>query len=298
MPSSPITLVGAPISLGAGKRGVDLGPSALRYANIGESLSALGHPVLDLGNIPVPSLPELGPHPKLRYLPTISAFCADVADRVAEAVAAGRIPLILGGDHSLSIGSVAGSARGRDIGLIWIDAHGDFNTADISPSGNIHGMSLACLTGHGHADLTGFAGRVPAINPAYVALVGVRDLDPGERQALRDSGVRCFTMQDIDRRGFSAVMEDAVRIASQAVDGFHVSFDLDVIDPREAPGVGTPVPGGISYREAHLAMEFIAVSGRMASIDLVEDNPVLDDRNKTALLGVELIQSAFGKQIL
>ena len=174
----------------------------------------------------------------------------------------------------------------------------DFNTADISPSGNIHGMSLACLTGHGHADLTGFAGRVPAVNPAYVALVGVRDLDPGERQALRDSGVRCFTMQDIDRRGFSAVMEDAVRIASQAVDGFHVSFDLDVIDPREAPGVGTPVPGGISYREAHLAMEFIAVSGRMVSIDLVEDNPVLDDRNKTALLGVELIQSAFGKQIL
>ncbi len=298
MPSSSITIVGAPISLGAGKRGVDLGPSALRYADIGESLRALGHPVLDLGNIPVPAPPELGPDPKLRYLATISSFCSAVADRVAEAVAAGRIPLILGGDHSLSIGSVAGSARGREIGLIWIDAHGDFNTAAISPSGNIHGMSLACLTGHGHSDLTGFAGRVPAINPAHVALVGVRDLDPGERQALRDSGVRCFTMQDIDRRGFSAVMEDALRIVSLAADGFHVSFDLDVIDPREAPGVGTPVPGGISYREAHLAMEFIAVSGRMVSIDLVEDNPVLDDRNKTALLGVELIQSAFGKQIL
>jgi arginase len=298
MPPSSITIVGAPISLGAGKRGVDLGPSALRYADIGESLSALGHPILDLGNIPVPYPPDLGPDPKLRYLATIAAFCADVADRVADAVAAGRIPLILGGDHSLSIGSVAGSARGREIGLIWIDAHGDFNTAEISPSGNIHGMSLACLTGHGHSDLTGFSGRIPAINPAHVALVGVRDLDPGERQALRDSGVRCFTMQDIDRRGFSAVMEDAIRIVSRAADGFHVSFDLDVIDPREAPGVGTPVPGGISYREAHLAMEFIAVSGRLVSIDLVEDNPVLDDRNKTALLGVELIQSAFGKQIL
>lgn len=298
MPASPITIIGAPISLGAGKRGVDLGPSALRYANVGESLSGLGHPIVDLGNIPVPAPAELGPDPKLRYLATISLFCATVADRVAEAVAAGRIPLILGGDHSLSIGSVAGSARGRDIGLLWIDAHGDFNTADISPSGNIHGMSLACLTGHGHADLTGLAGRVPAINSANVALVGVRDLDPGERQALRASGVRCFTMQNIDRRGFAAVMEDAIRIVSQAPDGFHVSFDLDVIDPREAPGVGTPVPGGISYREAHLAMEFIAVSGRMVSIDLVEDNPVLDDRNKTALLAVELIQSAFGKQIL
>ena len=298
MPNSSITIVGAPISLGAGKRGVDLGPSALRYADIGERLSALGHPVHDLGNIPVASPPELGSYPKLRYLTTISLFCATVADHVAAAVAAGRIPLILGGDHSLSIGSVAGSARGRDIGLIWIDAHGDFNTAESSPSGNIHGMSLACLTGHGHPDLTGFAGRVPAINPAYVALVGVRDLDPGERQALRASGVRCFTMQDIDQRGFSAVMEDAITIVSQAPDGFHVSFDLDVIDPREAPGVGTPVPGGISYREAHLAMEFIAVSGRMVSIDLVEDNPVLDDRNATALLGVELIQSAFGKQIL
>ena len=298
MPASPITIIGAPISLGAGKRGVDLGPSALRYANVGESLSGLGHPIVDLGNIPVPAPAELGPDPKLRYLATISLFCATVADRVAEAVTAGRIPLILGGDHSLSIGSVAGSARGRDIGLIWIDAHGDFNTAEISPSGNIHGMSLACLTGHGHADLTGLAGRDPAINPANVALVGVRDLDPGERQALRASGVRCFTMQDVDRRGFAAVMEDAIRIVSQAPDGFHVSFDLDVIDPREAPGVGTPVPGGISYREAHLAMEFIAVSGKMVSIDLVEDNPILDDRNKTALLGVELIQSVFGKQIL
>jgi arginase len=298
MPPSPITLIGAPISLGAGKRGVDLGPSALRYADIGASLSALGHPVLDLGNLPMPASPELGGNPRLRYLPTISAFCATLADRVGEAVASQRIPLILGGDHSLSIGSVAGSARGREIGLIWIDAHGDFNTAEISPSGNIHGMSLACLTGNGHPDLIGLAGRIPAINPAHVALVGARDIDPGERLALRASGVSCFTMQEIDRRGFAAVMDDAIRIVSRAADGFHVSFDLDVIDPREAPGVGTPVPGGISYREAHLAMEFIAVSGRMVSIDLVEDNPVLDDRNKTALLGVELVQSAFGKQIL
>lgn len=297
MPSS-ITILGAPISLGAGKRGVDLGPSALRYADVGVLLAGLGHPVHDLGNILLPALPELGLDPQLRYLPTISAYCARLAVAVADAVAAGTVPLILGGDHSLSIGSVAGSARNREIGLIWLDAHGDFNTREISPSGNIHGMSLACLTGQGHPDLINLAGRIPAVNPAHVALVGVRDLDREEKHALRESGVRCITMQEIDRRGFSAVMDEAIQVASRAAEGFHVSFDLDVLDPREAPGVGTPVPGGISYREAHLAMEFIAYCRGMVSLDLVEDNPILDDRNKTAALGVELILSAFGKQIL
>ncbi len=297
MPSS-ITILGAPISLGAGKRGVDLGPSALRYADVGVLLAGLGHPVHDLGNILLPALPELGLDPRLRYLPTISAYCATLAGAVADAVAAGTVPLILGGDHSLSIGSVAGSARNREIGLIWVDAHGDFNTREISPSGNIHGMSLACLTGLGHPDLINLAGRIPAVNPAHVALVGVRDLDREEKDALRESGVRCITMQEIDRRGFSAAMDEAIQVVSRAADGFHVSFDLDVLDPREAPGVGTPVPGGISYREAHLAMEFIAFCRGMVSLDVVEDNPILDDRNKTAALGVELILSAFGKQIL
>lgn len=291
-------MIGAPIGLGAGKRGVDLGPSALRYAGVGERLSALGHDTEDLGNIPAPACPEAGSDSRLRYLPTITSFCAELANRVAASRERGRLPLILGGDHSLSIGSVAGSARGRELGLIWIDAHGDFNTAETTPSGNIHGMSLACLVGQGHPSLTGLAGRERAIQPAHTALVGIRDLDAGERDAIRRSGIAAFTMQDIDRRGFAAVMDDAIRFAGRAVGGFHVSFDLDVIDPREAPGVGTPVPGGISYREAHLAMEYVAVSGRMASLDMVEDNPILDDRNKTAMLAVELIQSAFGKQIL
>jgi arginase len=231
-----------------------MGPSAIRIADLEKKLEDLGHKVTDYGDLDVmiPETQKVGTG-KLRYKKPILAACRELMKATEKCLDEGRMPLVLGGDHSIAIGSVAGSTnwfarRGEHLGLIWFDAHGDANTPETTPSGNIHGMSLACLTGHGHADLTGFAGRVPAVNPAYVALVGVRDLDPGERQALRDSGVRCFTMQDIDRRGFSAVMEDAVRIASQAVDGFHVSFDLDVIDPREAPGVGTPVPNSSPSR--------------------------------------------------
>ncbi|MBX7212456.1 MAG: arginase [Thermoflexales bacterium] len=293
-----IHIVGAPIGLGAGKQGVDLGPNALRYARLAEQLAGLENPILDKGNVPLASISDPGPEPRLRCLPTIAAFCATLAEWVADSVAAGALPLVLGGDHSLSIGSVAGTARGRELGLLWLDAHGDFNTALTSPSGNIHGMSLACLTGQGHPDLIGLAGRVPAIQPRHVALVGIRDLDPPERDALKASGLHCYTMQDIDRRGMAAVMDDALAVVGAARDGFHASFDLDVLDPREAPGVGTPVPGGISYREAHLAMEFISVTGKLRSLDLVEDNPILDDRNQTAMLGVQLILSAFGKQIL
>jgi arginase len=290
-----------PIDLGAGRRGVDMGPSAVRYTGLQQRVAALGHRVRDLGNLPAPLSETIAPPPAeepLRYLDPITALCTALADSVAACVAEGGLPVILGGDHSLSIGSVSGSARGRDLGLIWIDAHADYNTAETTPSGNIHGMSLATLTGRGHPLLTGLAGRSPAVRPAHVALVGVRDLDPLEREALRRSGIAVFTMHEVDRRGMAAVIEAASRVAMAGTAGFHISFDLDVVDPREAPGVGTPVFGGISRREAHLAMELLAQTGGVRSIDLVEVNPILDERNATAELAAELALSALGKRTL
>lgn len=297
---SEIAIIGVPIDLGAGRRGVDMGPSALRYAGLLGRLEALGHTVHDLGNLQVP-IAETSAAPlegeRLRYLEPIAAVCAALAERVAECVAAGQLPLVLGGDHSLAIGSASGSARGRTLGLLWIDAHGDFNTAETTRSGNIHGMPLAALTGRGHPLLTGLAGRTPAVRPEHVALVGVRDLDPLEREALRASGIHVATMHEIDRRGMAAVIEEAAAIVRRGTAGFHLSFDLDVVDPREAPGVGTPVFGGISRREAHLAMELLAEIGGICSLDLVEVNPILDERNATAQLAVELGLSALGKRI-
>ncbi|NWF81341.1 MAG: arginase [Chloroflexi bacterium] len=299
--ATTIAIIGVPIDLGAGRRGVDMGPSAMRYTGLRPRLEALGHTVHDLGNLAVPMLETSVSPPadaKLRYLEPIAELCATLADRVAATVAAGQLPLILGGDHSLAIGSVSGSARGRSPGLIWIDAHADFNTAATTPSGNIHGMALAALTGYGHPLLTGLAGRTPAVPPERVALIAVRDLDPLEREALRGSSIHVFTMHEVDRRGMAAVVEEAVQRVSTGGAGFHVSFDLDVVDPREAPGVGTPVFGGISRREAHLAMELLALSGGIRSLDLVEVNPILDERNATAELAVELALSALGKRIL
>jgi arginase len=206
--------------------------------------------------------------------------------------------LVLGGDHSLAIGSVAGVARGRRIGLIWVDAHADFNTPETTPSGNIHGMSLATLVGKGHPALASVGGSGPALRPADVALVGVRDIDTLEREALRNAGINIFTMHDIDRRGMAAVMDEAITRVSSATDGYYVSFDLDALDPNEAPGVGTPVRGGITYREAHLAMELVAASGRLAGLDLVEVNPILDSHNATAESAVVFALSALGKRIL
>jgi arginase len=296
-----IAIVGAPIDLGAGRRGVDMGPSAMRYTGLRARLEALGWRVRDMGNLPAPMVETSAAPPegaKLRYLEPIAALCEAIADAVAGCVEEGLLPLTLGGDHSLSIGSVSGSARGRALGLVWIDAHADFNTAETTPSGNIHGMSVAALTGRGHPLLTGLAGRIPAVSPAHVALVGVRDLDVLEREALRHSGVRVYTMHEIDRRGMANVIDEAAELVSRGTDGLHLSFDLDVVDPREAPGVGTPVSGGISRREAHLAMEILAQSGRIRSLDLVEVNPILDERNATAELAVELVLSALGKRIL
>ncbi|WP_129628692.1 arginase [Candidatus Oscillochloris fontis] len=296
-----IALLGVPIDLGAGRRGVDMGPSAMRYTGLQQRIAALGHRVCDLGNLLTPMIETgaaLGDDQRLRYLEPISSVCAELADRVAHCVSQGQLPLILGGDHSVAIGSVSGSARGRDLGLIWIDAHADFNTAETTPSGNIHGMSLAALSGRGHPRLTGLAGRVPAIPPDQIALVAVRDLDPLERAALRTSGIHTFTMHDIDRRGMAAVMEQAISVIRRQGMGYHVSLDLDVIDPNIAPGVGTPVLGGISYREAHLAMELLAQAGGLCSLDVVEVNPILDIHNATAELAVELVLSALGRRIL
>ncbi|MFP4438466.1 MAG: arginase [Chloroflexaceae bacterium] len=296
-----ITIIGVPVDLGAGRRGVDMGPSAIRYAGLHERLEILGYQVQDEGNLAVPlvetsALPA--PDEKLRYLEPIAAFSAVLADCVARAVAQERLPLVLGGDHSLALGSVTGSARERRLGLIWIDAHADFNTDATTPSGNIHGMPLAALTGRGHPALTRLGGAVPIIPEERIALIGVRDLDFLEREMLRESAVTPFTMHDIDRRGMAAVMEQALSIVTRDTAGFHVSFDMDVLDPREASGVGTPVPGGISYREAHLALEMAAQSGGLRSMDIVEVNPILDERNATAILAVDLILSALGKSTL
>jgi arginase len=299
--SSEIAIIGVPIDLGAGRRGVDMGPSAMRYTGLHGRLEALGYQVRDLGNLLAPMVETSAPPPggaKLRYLEPIAALCATLAGTVAGCVEEGRLPLILGGDHSLAIGSVSGSARGRTLGLIWIDAHADFNIAETTPSGNIHGMSTAALVGRGHALLTGLAGRTPAVRPEHVAMVGIRDLDPLEREALRHSGIRVYTMHEVDRRGMAAVVDEAAQLVGRGTDGFHLSFDLDVVDPREAPGVGTPVFGGISRREAHLAMEILAQSGGIRSLDLVEVNPILDEHNATAELAVELGLSALGKRTL
>jgi len=302
-----IAIIGTPVDLGAGRRGVDMGPSAIRYAGLKERLEALGHRVRDLGNIHVPlveqiALPAAGE--KLRYLDALVEINLALAEQVAAVVAAGSFPLILGGDHSLSIGSIGGVARGRRIGVIWIDAHGDFNTPETTPSGNIHGMSVAALTGRGHPRLASLlnpdewkGGGGAVLRDTDIAMVGVRDLDAREREALHASGIQVFTMHDIDRRGLASVMEEAIMRVSVNTAGFHVSLDMDALDPAEAPGVGTPVLGGISYREAHLAMELVAQSGKLVGMDLVEVNPILDQRNATAELAVEFALSALGKRI-
>lgn len=291
-----IAIIGVPVDLGAGRRGVDMGPSAIRYAGLATQLRALGYTVTDMGNVSVPlaeALYEPAADDKLRYLQALIDINRELTAMVQAACQNQHFPLILGGDHSLSIGSVRGVAYQRKIGLIWIDAHGDFNTDQTTPSGNIHGMSLAALTGRGHAALA-----APIIADTNVVLVGARDVDEQERVLLRESGVQIFSMHDIDRLGMAAVMERAIQAASQGTQGFHVSLDLDALDPDEAPGVGTPVTGGLTYREAHLAMELIASSHKMLGLDLVEVNPILDSHNRTAERAVQFALSGLGKRIV
>ena len=295
-----IRVIGVPMDLGADRRGVDIGASAIRYAGLNDQLRRLGYSVNDIGNIVVPQ-PESQPigDPHVKYLEPIVQVSEDLANTVTSALRDGEFPLVLGGDHSIALGSITGVARvHRDIGVIWIDAHGDFNTHETTPSGNIHGMILGALAGFGHPSLVGVCGWSPKINTRSIVIVGARDLDPPERELLRQQEIHVFTMTDIDQRGMSEIMRETVEIASQASHGFHLSLDMDSIDPREAPGVGTPVRGGLTYREAHLAMEVIAASGRMVSMDAVEVNPMLDRENATAHLAVELVLSALGKKII
>ena len=304
MSHSRIAIIGAPLDLGQDRRGVDMGPSAVRVANLNRRIAELGYDAEDWGNIPVEqkeSSPE--GEASAKYLSQIAAACSVLACRVQEALSGGRLPLVLGGDHSVAVGTVSGVGdhfhkRGDSIGLIWLDAHADMNTPDTSPSGNIHGMPLACIVGMGPPELSVLAGYRPAIDPHHTVIIGLRDVDQLEKPHVRNSGVRAFTMRDIDERGLRSVMEEAIRIASADAAGFHLSLDMDFVDPTYAPGVGTPVRGGATYREAHLAMEMICDSRRMVSMEVVEVNPVIDEHNRTAELAVELIMSGLGKRIL
>jgi arginase len=295
----PVAVIGAPLDLGAGRRGVDMGPSAIRYAGLYERLAALGLSVLDLGNVQA-AVPEATAveDESARFLPEIKETCERVAALVSRADADGYLPLVLGGDHSVALGSIGAMAKAHGPGgALWIDAHGDLNTPASSPSGNVHGMVLAALLGRADEAFASDAWRLPALDPERVALVGVRVLDEGEKRLLRELGVCVFTMSDVDRLG----VEDTFTQALERVAGpgfVHVSFDMDSIDPAAAPGVGTPAQGGLSYREAHLALELVAESGLLSSLDVVEVNPILDRENATATLAVDLVASALGARIL
>jgi arginase len=305
MASRAVSVIGVPLDLGAGRRGVDMGPSAFRQAHLHETLRELGYDVEDAGDVPVSIQETQDPgDPHRKYLREIRDTCERLRDRVAELLARGRLPVVLGGDHSIAMGTIAGVSkfhrerRQRKVGLIWFDAHGDMNTPETSPSGNIHGMPLAVALGVGEPSLVNLAGAAPMVEGARAAVVGLRDVDPAERETIKQSGIGAFTMRDIDERGMRAVMEEAIKRATSGTAGIHVSFDLDGVDPEHAPGVGTPSPGGISYREAHLAMEMLADTDQVLSAEFVEVNPVLDHRNRTAKLGVGLLASLLGKKIL
>jgi arginase len=308
MPSEfmkPVHLIGVPLDLGGGRRGVDMGPSAFRIAGLGDRLVALGHTVVDHGNLasPIPETQDQRDDRK-KYILDIARVCQRLYEVVLATFEDGGLPLVLGGDHSLAAGSVAAAAEWtrkserKPLGLIWIDAHGDMNTPETSPSGNVHGMPLAALLGPEPAELSHLGGWAPKVLPEHTVLVGIRNLDEREKAAIRLSRVHVFTMKDIDRRGIAAVVEHAVALAGNGTGGIHLSFDMDACDPIDAPGVGTPVRGGLSYREAHMAMEILADSARLTSLDVVEVNPALDVRNTTAELGTELILSALGMNIL
>lgn len=299
-----VRLIGVPMDLGADRRGVDMGPSAIRYAGLAESLEAAGTACTDRGDLPVPR-PEgrdpdaAGLEPsggRAKFLQEIASVSQRLADRVAAALDDDTTPVVLGGDHSVAIGSLAGTTRDADVGVIYLDAHADFNTPTTSPSGNVHGMSLAASLGLGTFADREWA-RAPGLTGEDIALVGLRDVDPAERDLVRDSGAAAYTISEVDERGIAAVLEEALDRVS-APDGLHVSLDLDVLDPNVAPGVGTPVRGGLTYREAHAAVELIAESDELRSLELVEVNPILDTHNTTAELAVELAASALGKRIL
>ena len=303
MSSREIEIIGVPLDLGQRRRGVDMGPSALRVAGLQAKLEALGYSVTDRGNVPVAVAETKGRgDDRVPFLEEIAYSAERTAECVQQALARHATPVVLGGDHSVAAGTVAGvaahfRAQGARIGLLWIDAHSDINTPETSPSGNVHGMPLAAVLGMGPALLSDLLGWSPKVLPQHTVVVGIRDVDVAERANIRHSGITVYTMRDIDELGLRAVMEKALQVVATGTAGFHVSMDMDWVDPTEAPGVGTPVPGGATYREAHLAMEILADHGGMRSLELVEVNPILDERNRTAALAVQLICSAFGKKI-
>ena len=294
-----IDIIGIPIDLGADRRGVDMGPSAIRYAHLQSKLEALGYTVEDKGNIEVPIAEMCAiTEPSLKYLDCIVPMSRRAAGAVSTSIQSGHFPLVLGGDHSLSLGSIRGAARLKTLGVIWIDAHADFNTDKTTPSGNIHGMPLAALCGFGDKRLTQLWDEpVPVLDPRRVAIIGARDLDPGEKANLREAGVMVMGMEQIDRLGMVAAVEKAIERVSRQVDGIYLSFDMDAMDPRHAPGVGTPVPAGLTQREAHVACELAGETGRLVGMDVVEVNAILDNQNQTGELAVEFVLSALGKRI-
>ncbi len=294
-----IEIIGVPIDLGADRRGVDMGPSAIRYAHLQQKLEALGHAVEDKGNIDVPIAETCAiTDAKLKYIDCIVPMARRAAGAVATCMQAGHFPLVLGGDHSLALGSIRGAARGRHLGLLWIDAHADFNTEETTPSGNIHGMPLSALSGLGDQRLRQlWDERTPVVDPKHIAVIGARDLDPGEKENLRTAGVMVMGMEQIDRLGMAGAMERALDRVCEGTDGIYVSFDMDAIDPQQAPGVGTPVPAGLTTREGHVACELVGETGKLVGMDMVEVNPILDARNQTAALAVEFVLSALGKRV-
>ena len=303
-PQKSVSILGVPLGYGSSMAGVDIGPAALRVARLHQRISRLGYTVHDLGDMRLErpqTFPEVDD--KLKYVREISNACEQLATEVKTILEGGQFPIIVGGDHSIAIGSFAGVAAhfkklDQTLGLIWFDAHADMNTPETTPSGNIHGMPLAVLLGYGAPELTNIAGFAPKLDPRLCAHVGARDIDPGERELIKRLGMRFFTMREIDERGMSACMDEAIAIASRGTAGYAVTFDVDALDPGDAPGSGTLVRGGLTYREAHLGMEKIAEAGGMRSLEIVEINTALDVNNKTAELGVELILSALGKTIL
>jgi arginase len=300
-----IRFIGVPMDLGASRRGVDMGPSALRIARVGQRLQSLGHEVSDFGNVSVKvaetMLEEVAS--KNHFLFEIADTCSKLADAVYETFTDGKTPLVVGGDHSIAVGTVAGVNRffhekKKKVGLIWLDAHADINTPESSLSGNVHGMPVAHILGRGAPELLRLGATTPMVDPKNIVQIGIRDLDPIEQVHVKESGIRAFTMRHIDEMGLRRVMEEAIAYASDGTEGFHVSMDVDWLDPSEAPGVGTPVHGGATYREGHLAMEMICDSKKMLSLEVTEVNPVLDHENETAIVAMEMILSAFGKKIL
>jgi len=292
-----LRIIGVPMDLGQARRGVDLGPGALRYAGVGDRLRRLGCTLDDFGNIETPVRDTLPPAGGLAYLPAVVNACQMIYQAGQQAVAEGCVPLFIGGDHSIAVGTIGGVSHAGPVGVLWIDAHGDFNTPESSPSGNLHGMPLAALMGLGAADLVNLGRPGPKLTATDVILIGIRDLDREERRLLQESRVGIYTMREIDELGMAAVVREALQRLNHHT-RLHISLDMDSLDPKDAPGVGTPVPGGLTYREAHLLMELLADDGRVSSIDVVEINPILDARNQTAKIATELIASLLGQSIL